>query len=189
MAWEKGLSRQEQLKRFRSVASERVDLARAVIAAGDSEGEARKVIRLEFGVSAMTAYRDVRVAKGGKRGEGRSPTIKRGWPTKPSQEAFTRGIDSRPEDEELLAMKDSTAVLVATRQLLSGSGAAFRFLLCDEEAGIGLSKHWLSKKREADVLSDASAFHDNDSKAGRQRTGKALDRYLSVKRRTDSRWR
>jgi len=189
MAWKKGLSRQEQLKRFRSVASERVDLAKAVIAGGANEGEARKVIRLEFGVSAMTAYRDVRVAKGGKRGEGRSPTIKRGWPKKPPQEAFAKGIDSRPEDKELLAMKDSAAVLVATRQLLAGKGPAFRVLLCDEEAGIALSKYWLSKKREVSVLSDASAFHDNNSQAGRHRTGKALDRYLSVKRRTDHRWR
>ena len=47
MAWKKGLSRQEQLKRFRSVASERVDLAKAVIAGGANEGEARKVIRLD----------------------------------------------------------------------------------------------------------------------------------------------
>jgi hypothetical protein len=81
------------------------------------------------------------------------------------------------------------AVIRAARQLASQSGPAFRVFIADEEARIALSRHWKERSRKRVALSGVGPGIDSDSKAGRGRSIKALDRFVASRSRDDSRWR
>lgn len=185
MAWQKGLSRQEQVGDMQVKAQAREALVKAALADGLTPRQARQAVRMRFGVSAMTAYRDVRVVLGGTRTEKRPSCIRRGWPPVPAQEAFSRGLDRRTVDAGLLAFEDPPSTMLATVQLLQGRGAAWRVLVEDNEGRLALSKYWTAKQRQKAVLTDAASF-DTGGRAGKL---KAIRRYRAAKARVDKRWR
>jgi hypothetical protein len=189
MAWVKGLSRKEQLSKMRGVAEARVSVAAAMLDHGFEPRLVRKVLREEAGVSAMTAYRDVRVAMGGERSEKRSRDILRGRPQEPLQAVFSAAVDLQQRDLEAIAWELPQAVLLATSQLSAGSGVAFKALLSDEEARIALTQHWAERRSSRDVLSNVSAFQTKSTKKGRGEAIRAMEKYVSARGRIDSTWR
>ena len=140
MAWVKGVSRKEQLAAMRGGAAGRVEMAKAMLKEGFSETVVRRTIREHLGVSAMTAYRDVRVALGGDRSEKRSSMILRGWPDPPPEEVFAAAICLADTDLEAIGWSPPGGVALAAMQLVAGTGTAFRALLSDEEARIAISR-------------------------------------------------
>ena len=189
MAWVKGLSRKEQLSKMRGVAEARVNVAAAMLDHGFEPRVVRKMLREEAGVSAMTAYRDVRVAMGGERSEKRSKDILRGRPQEPPQAVFSAAVDLQQRDLEAVAWALPQGVLLAASQLSAGSGLAFRALLSDDEARIALSQHWSERRSNRDVLSNVSAFQTKSTKKGRKEAIKAMEKYISARGRIDSSWR
>ena len=189
MAWVKGVSRKEQLAAMRGGAAGRVEMAKAMLKEGFSETVVRRTIREHLGVSAMTAYRDVRVALGGDRSEKRSSMILRGWPDPPPEEVFAAAICLADTDLEAIGWSPPDGVALAARQLVAGTGTAFKALLSDEEARIAISLYWRDTRRTRSKLSNVSSFQTSDTKWGRTKAGTALKRYAAARGRIDRRWR